>query len=116
MRLGFKGGGTKLLQLDLGFNGGLLLPSKDFRQLTRGSLHIDTQMKQFSTPGSTNELKTSIVSDTVYIGKVPFATVVCANELASERLIGLGFFQHFEWLILDYKARRVYGRLTSRLD
>ena len=105
---GFKDGRTKLLQLDLGFNGGMLLPSKDFRQLTRAQSHIDKQMQNFSTPGGANELETSRFPDTVFIQKIPYTTVISTNKVAAERLIGLGFFQQFAYIILDYRGHRIY--------
>jgi len=106
--LRFKDGRTRRLQLDLGFNGGMLLPSKDFKQLTRTQTHINKQMQHFSTPGSTNEVETSSILDTVFIQQAPYTTVISTNKLAVERLIGLWFFQQFSYVILDYKARRVY--------
>jgi len=108
INFGFKGGRTKLLQLDLGYNGGMLLPSRDFKQLTRTQPHIDKQMQYFSTPGATNELETSSTLDTVFIQKAPYTTVISTNKLAVERLIGLGFFQQFAYIILDYTGRRIY--------
>jgi len=111
---GFKGGRTKPLQLDLGFNGGMLLPSKDFKQLTRGQAHTNKQMQSFSTPGSTNELETTSFLDTVFIQKVPYTAVISTNKRAAERLIGLEFFQQFAYVILDYKSRRVYVSKASR--
>jgi len=105
---GFKGGRTKLFQMDLGYNGGMLLPSGDFKQLTRAQTPIAKQMQDFSTPGSTNEVESSSFPDTVFIQKAPYPTVISTNKLAVERLVGLWFFQQFAYVILDYKSRRVY--------
>jgi hypothetical protein len=108
INVGFKDGRIRRLQLDLGFNGGMLLPSKDFKQLTRAQKHIDKQMQDFSTPGSASEVETSSLLDTVFIPKNPYTAVISTNKLAVERLIGLGFFQQFAYVILDYRSQRVY--------
>jgi len=70
--------------------------------------HIDKQTQNFSTPGGANELEISSFPDTVFIQKIPYTTVVSTNKLAVERLIGLGFFQQFAYVILDYRDRRIY--------
>ena len=96
------------VELDFGFNGGILLPISDFIQITKENNNRYKSDLQFSTPSSKQILENTQAMDTIRIQKNMFSTIIITNKLAKEKLIGLGFFEQFEFVIFDYKNKLFY--------
>ncbi len=98
---------VKNMAIDLGFNGDLIMPFKEFNKLgTRNRAFTDSA--RFSTPGSDKIVNRLIVFDTVNINHNWFFVIISSNETAKERLIGLQFFRRFDFVIFDFINKRIY--------
>ena len=106
--LKFRNNVVEDVELDFGYNGSILLPTSDFLQITRGYINLIKRDLRFSTPGNNSDLENTLAFDTVRINKHAFKTVIYTNKLATEKLIGLAFFEPFEFVIFDYRNKLVY--------
>ena len=104
----FPNKGTKVFQLDLGFNGVMIMPLEEFRSIENGNKAVDTESLRFSTPSSFEDVANMTVLDSIKISRNYYLERLSTNKLVKERLIGRYFFEHFEFLILDYINRSVY--------
>ena len=98
----------KNVELDFGFNGGILLPTSDFSEVTKGNNRIYKRDLQFSSPGSANILETTNAYDTVLMHKMTLTTFISTNSRVKDKLIGRAFFEKFDFVIFDYKNRLFY--------
>jgi hypothetical protein len=99
---------TKKFDLDLGFNGMMILPLKEFTQIEIGNKRIYTDSLRFSTPSSSEIVENIYALDTIKINQSFFLTTLITNKLIKERLIGRLFFERFEFIILDYPDKLVF--------
>jgi hypothetical protein len=99
---------TKIFQLDLGFNGAMIIPLDEFKSIENGNKAVDTESLRFSTPSSFEDVENMTVLDSIKINRNYYLESLSANKLVKERLIGRLFFEHFEFLILDYLNKSVY--------
>ena len=104
----FRNNIVKNVQLDLGFNGGILLPPKTFRQVAKGNSKFYKDSLRFSTPSHATIIEATHVFDTFKINRNQFSTLISSNEQARESLIGLGFFGQFRYVVIDYLNKAVY--------
>lgn len=95
------------MAVDLGFNGYLLIPSKEFTKISK-SKQVFTDSARFSTPASRQIVNSLSVFDTVNINHNWFISIVSSNETVKERLIGLQFFKKFDFVIFDFINKRIY--------
>jgi predicted aspartyl protease len=103
----FGNSNVKTMAIDLGFNGGMFMPLRDFNNI--GSSHktlID--LRRFNTPAGENIVNSVSIFDTVNINHDWFITIVSSNERVKERLIGLQFFRRFDYTIFDFINKRIY--------
>jgi hypothetical protein len=99
---------VKDIQLDLGFNGGILLPPKTFRQVAKGNSMFYKDSLRFSTPSHATITETTHALDTFEINRNRLSTFISSNEQVRESLIGLGFFSQFKYVVIDYINKTVY--------
>jgi hypothetical protein len=104
----FRNNITEEMDLDFGFNYDILLPNSDFDKITRGNNKAYKDSLGFSTPGSHHAVEVRHALDSIGIQKNYFFTNIATNKLARERLIGLPFFEHFDFVIFDYKNKLFY--------
>ena len=95
------------LELDLGYNGFIIVPAVIFSQVTDNKKIFKDSMR-FSTPASTAIVQNSIVRDSICMGHQCIETLITTNHLVKESLVGLRFFNKFAFIILDYTNYRVY--------
>jgi hypothetical protein len=112
--ISFRNNTTEDVDLDFGFNGEILLPMPDFLQIAKGNDNITKRTLQLSTPGNKNSLESTLALDTIQIQKDTFIAIISTNKLATEKLIGCGFFEQFEFVILDYKNKLFYVSKEKR--
>jgi hypothetical protein len=98
---------TKTFQLDLGFNGMLIMPLEEFMSFEIGK-KIYADSFRFSTPSGFELVENRHVWDTVKIGQKLYFPGLDANKSVKEKLIGLRFFEQFKFSILDYVNKAVY--------
>ncbi|MCW3106255.1 MAG: hypothetical protein JWQ09_761 [Segetibacter sp.] len=98
---------VKTMALDLGFNGDLMMPLKEFDKLSTRNRAI-TAPARFSTPGSNKNVTSLMIFDTVTINHDWFFAIITSNETIKERLIGLQFFRRFDFVIFDFINKRIY--------
>jgi hypothetical protein len=99
---------TRKFQLDLGFNGMMILPLREFTQIEIGNKGIYTDSSRFSSPSSFEVVENTHAFDTIKINRNYFLTTITTNKFIKETLIGRLFFERFEFLILDYINKSVY--------
>jgi hypothetical protein len=95
------------MAIDLGYNGELLMPLKEFNKISSQKKTFATPAK-FSTPGSDNVINRLSIFDTINIHHNWFLTIVSSNETIKERLIGLPFFMRFDFVIFDFINKQIY--------
>ncbi len=98
----------KDIEIDFGQNGGILLPISAFFSLAFDSSKTYKKDLLFTTPSGKNIVQSIISRDTIFIGNNPHITIISTNELVKEKLLGLGFFTKFEFVIFDYKKKQFY--------
>lgn len=98
----------KALEIDMGYNGWILIPLKLFGIVSAGNKrrHADTLL--FSTPGGSENVLNLSILDSIKIGKKFFPVSIASNQRNNEMLIGAGFFRQFEFVIFDYINGAVY--------
>ncbi|MDE3214520.1 MAG: hypothetical protein KGM98_14925 [Bacteroidota bacterium] len=96
------------VQVDFGFNGSTMVPEKDFRKLSKGNYQTYNRNLRFSTPTNIDTLETNFSFDTIQIEKHKFKTFISSNKVAREKLMGLGFFRQFNFVILDFLNKAFY--------
>ena len=82
---------TKIFQLDLGFNGMMIMPLDEFNSLELGNKLIFTDFLRFSTPSSFEDIENTTALDTIKINRKDYWTSLSTNKMAKEPLIGRGF-------------------------
>ena len=107
MMVRFRNSVTAKLELDLGYNGWIILPT-DLAKPIFVNKKIYTDSMRFSTPGGSAIIKNSVVADSIQIGRRYFDTPITTNEMVREKLIGLRFFGDFNFIIIDYLNKAVY--------
>jgi hypothetical protein len=98
---------TQVFQLDLGFNGTLIMPLEEFGTFEAGK-KIFRDSFRLSTPSDFELVENMTVEDTVLVNQKLYWVFLNANKSVKYKLVGLGFFQRFEFLILDYLHNEVY--------
>jgi len=104
----FRNNITENIDVDFGFDDFILLPEPDFIKIIKGNDKTYKRAMQFSTPAKTDTLINTYAFDTISIQDNKFKTVFCSNEKASEKLIGLRFFEQFDFVIFDYPNKLFY--------
>ncbi len=97
----------KTLAIDLGYNGDILMPYNDFKNIS-SQKQIFTGEGKFSTPASQNIINNLSVYDTVRINHNWFFAGISSNEKVTESVIGLTFFKRFGYVIFDFINKRIY--------
>lgn len=96
------------VDIDLGFDGFILLPDADFFKIATCNKCVYADSLRFSTPGSNRLVQSYHISDFITIGANKFATKIYNNKLVREKLIGLRFFETFDFVIFDYRNKLFY--------
>ena len=104
----FRNNVAQTIQLDLGYNLSLIMPSKEFKEISKGNDKRYTELLNFSTLSGSQEVETTQVFDSVLIDRNYFTCIISSNSLVKEALMGRLFLQQFEFMILDYLNRSVY--------
>lgn len=97
----------KVMAIDMGYNGCLLVPPHDIKKVYSPNRIFLTPSK-FSTPSSQNIVNSWSVVDTVKINNNWFFTIISTAEIVKERLIGQAFFKKFDYVIIDFINKRIY--------
>ncbi|HEY5405488.1 MAG TPA: hypothetical protein VIJ92_00310 [Ginsengibacter sp.] len=98
----------KTLEVDMGYNGGILIPLKLFTIVSLGNKKTLTDTLLFSTPGRSENVLNHLAFDSVKIGNSFFPMSISSNQSDKEMLIGARFFKQFEFVIFDYINKAVY--------
>ncbi len=96
------------LELDLGYNGFIIVPEDVFAIIIDRNKKIQKDRMEFSTPAGTSIVENSIAADSIGIGQQWFQTHISSNALVKENLIGLRFFSLYAFIILDYPHHRFF--------
>lgn len=104
----FLNGKTKQAAIDLGFNWGILLPAKDFEEISTEGIKMYKDSLLFSTPGGTVTILSTEAMGSVQVNNEWYTTQISSNPKVNEKLVGLLFFRQFEYIILDYINHDVY--------
>lgn len=97
----------KTLAIDLGYNGDILMPYNDFKNVS-SQKQVFTDKGKFSTPASENIINNLSVYDTVRINHNWFFAEISSNKKVTESVIGLTFFKRFGYVIFDFINKRIY--------
>ncbi len=96
------------LELDLGYNGFIMMPADVFASITSDNKKIQKDSMLFSTPAGNTIVENSIAADSIGIGHQWLATLITTNPTVKENLVGLRFFSRFAFIIMDYPRKRIY--------
>lgn len=100
-------GMVKTVAVDLGYRGDILLPMKDFMDIRTSNKRFSTT-SNFMTPASESVVDGIFFLDTVKVNNNWFRVRVSSNEKVKERLIGAEFFDRFDFVVFDFKKRKIY--------
>lgn len=105
IELKFRNGLVRTFYLDLGFNGSILLPEKEFDIITKNNADIRTRKAHLSTAKERQTVDVKHSAESVFINGTSYRTYLSTNTNVQERLIGLAFFRSYQFLIIDYKHK-----------
>jgi hypothetical protein len=108
IEVSFRNNIKKKVELDLGYNGFIIMPAAAFTIIADGNKKAFKQPRRFSTPAGVANIEDITVSDSIQVGRQQFGTLISSNELVKETLIGLAFFSQFEFIVIDYINKAVY--------
>lgn len=97
---------TQPMFVDLGFNGDLLVSEDDSMYLSSRNKFSSEQM-MLSTPSDTKIVSRLSAIDTVQISNHWFVTMLSTRKSSKDRLIGLQFFKRFQFIIIDFKNKKL---------
>jgi len=98
-----------IFEFDLGYNGALILPKKDFDRF-----HFEDSIKsslgKMGTAVGAQEAHYFFVENQMFeIGDKSFTSNIMANDLNKKlSFIGLGFWKEFKFIIIDYNNKKFY--------
>lgn len=107
VKVRFGNNNLKTLAVDLGYNGDILIPYNEFKNISTHK-KIFTEKGKFSTPASENIINNASVLDTISINHNYFFSIVSSNKKVTEHIIGLSFFRRFDYVIFDFINKRIY--------
>jgi hypothetical protein len=108
LKVSFRNNIKETVEVDLGYNGDILIPMKLFNIISAGNKRTLTDTLLFSTPGASENVLNHLALDSVKIGKKFFPVSIASNQSDKEMLMGAGFFKQFEFVIFDYINKAVY--------
>ena len=103
----FSNGVTKKFEVDFGFNGMAILPSKDFEEISLPEKKFNSDVS-FKTPAGRHLLKNTTSHEKISLGTDSVFFMFSTNDKVSESVVGLSFFRQFEFVILDYPNKQIY--------
>lgn len=101
-------GKSKKIQLDLGYNGAILLKRSDFSNIDKSNAAKTTKGRSTTAMGT--EQTTYKILDSVKIksGALHTTARVLNNSIIEKNLVGLNFFSMFDFVIIDYPGKKLY--------
>ena len=108
LEVSFRNNIKETLEVDLGYNGHILIPMKLYKIISAGNNKTVTDTLLFSTPGGSENILNQSAFDSVKIGKRFFQVAIASNQSDKEMVIGARFFKQFEFVIFDYINQAVY--------
>ena len=108
IEMSFRKNIKKTLEVDMGYNGDILVPLTLFNSVSLGNKRTLTDTLLFSTPGRSENVLNHLTLDSVKIGKNFFPVSIASNQSDKEMLLGAHFFKQFEFVIFDYINGAVY--------
>ena len=90
----------KMLEVDMGFNGDILIPLKLFIIVSSNNKNARADTLLFSTPGGSENVLNYMAPDSVKVGKKLYPVSIASNQSDKEMLIGARFFKEFEFVIV----------------
>ena len=107
IKIAFGNGVTKMFEVDLGFNGMAILPLKDFSEIIDPGKTFESDIS-FKTPAGNHFIKSTTSHQKVLLGTDSVSFMFSTNDRVAEKLVGLGFFKQFEFVVLDYPNKQIY--------
>jgi hypothetical protein len=108
IEVSFSNATRKKIELDLGYNGCIIMPSQEFTSVIGHNKKRSTASRQFSTPAGSTTIEDVAAIDSIKVGNQSFRTFISTNRLIKEKLIGRNFFYQFDFIIIDYVNKAVY--------
>ena len=104
----FENNVKETIDVDFGFNGTIILPKKVFDKIDIN--HKATSKKGTTTSVTGTETTTKYILDStnLKVGEEKFNLTIRSTDNVSLKLMGLGFFSKFKFVILDYRDKKVY--------
>jgi len=99
---------SKKMQLDLGYNGDLLLKHSDFRDIDKNNTAKIKKGKAITVMGTESATYKLLDSASVKSGSLQTTTSVLNNSIVEKNLVGLNFFSMFDFVIIDYPGKKLY--------
>ena len=100
-------GVVKTAAVDLGYHGDIILPMEDYLAIRTSNKKFSRPSK-FTTPASESVVNDLFFFDTVKLNNNWFHVMISSNEKVKERLIGVEFFDRFDFVVIDFKHRKIH--------
>jgi hypothetical protein len=97
-----------ILEVDLGSNRSVSLQKEVFDQIDVTHKATVTQGTVITASGETKVTKYALSSVPIKLGDKDFTTALSTNNLMKKNLLGIGFFDHFKFVIFDYINKAIY--------
>jgi len=104
----FSNNNKQKIGLDLGYNGDIILPAAAFMLAVAPGKKTAVEKRKFSTPAGSGIVDDRSARDHIQAGGQLAEVRISSNKLVKEKLIGLGFFRQFKFMVIDYLNKAVY--------
>jgi hypothetical protein len=108
MAVVFKNNVKSTLELDLGYNGGIVLPKKNFNEIDVDHKAVIKKTSMTSVAGTQEATFYILYDEPIKIGINIFPLRLVTTETVNMKLLGLSFFSQFKFVIFDYLNKAVY--------
>ena len=103
-------------ELDLGFNGAIILPTAIFEATLGGSTAVSKSNMRFTTPSGDAETTTTYSNQKICAGSACFVSLITTNDIVKEQLLGLSFLLQFRYVIIDFPGKKLYCGARTATD
>ncbi|HTR31667.1 MAG TPA: hypothetical protein VMH27_20485 [Puia sp.] len=100
-------GVVKTAAIDLGYHGDIILPMEDFLAIRTANKKF-SRPSEFMTPASASVVNDLYFFDTIKLNNNWFHVMVSSNEKVKERLVGVEFFDRFDFVVFDFKNSKIH--------
>ena len=104
----FPNGLAHKVEIDLGFNGGILVPSAAYQSITKSVARGFSDRRKLFLPSGNPLQVLSHRMEKVIIGNEQKNIILTSTEQIQEWLLGLEYFTQYDYIVMDFLNKKLY--------